>query len=137
MSKDAPFTHYFSTAPNQLDLFGERGAHSLPATGGASRAFSHRPQSEAGGQRSTAQIRAAIDARSEQDWAEVLVAALATGAPQTFETLASSLAGASADQACGTTAEAGLWLAVEQGRVLHTKGTPLLFRCADKAATKP
>lgn len=68
-----------------------------------------------------------LDTRTPEAWAERIAAHLNDGVPRTFNRIMVELSDFTADVAFGTTADEGLWLAVERGHLALTHEAPVLF----------
>lgn len=83
--------------------------------------------------RDVARLARATGAEAERtpaEWSQAILEHLSDGKERTFHTLALELLHTTAEQACGSAAEAGLWLAVQRGDLVFTRPAPLRFRLA-------
>lgn len=70
-------------------------------------------------------------------WADAIVAHLEDGVPRTFNRLMVELFDVTSTVAFDENPDAGLWLAVEAGRLEYTPTAPVYFRATQPRLSKP
>ena len=133
------------TRGGQLALFaepepiGDVWARGLPCREGAA-VYVHLVRGPADPERSPREARRGqslrwkrLDDAFPAEWADAIVAHLADGVPRTFNRVMVELFDTTADVAFESHADAGLWRAVEDGRLEYTPSAPVYFRVVSTA----